>query len=102
MTDEIEALAARIGMYYHDGNVNLCAPLYAFTPTELQEFARRLSAKQGNAVPEGWKLAPVIPTAEMDAAGKQALSDNGVDTVEDCDALICFHAMLAAAPEPPK
>lgn len=36
-----------------------------------------------------------VPTPEMDAAGKKALSDNGVDNVEDSDALLCFHAMIS-------
>ena len=53
-------------------------------------------------VPINWKLVPVVATPEMDAAGKKALSDNGVDSVEDSDALVCFNAMLAAAPAAPK
>lgn len=53
MTDrsELEALAAKVGVFYHDGKASLGAPLYAFTPTELRELARRL---QPARVPEGW------------------------------------------------
>lgn len=39
----VEALAAKVGVYYPDGAVRYGAPLYAFTPDELAEFARRLA-----------------------------------------------------------
>jgi len=39
----VKALAAKCGVYYFNGKVNLGAPLYAFTPTEIIEFARRLA-----------------------------------------------------------
>jgi hypothetical protein len=45
-------------------------------------------------------LVPRVPTPEMDAAGKGALSDNGVEDVDTCDALVCYAAMIAAAPQP--
>lgn len=50
------------------------------------------------AVPDGMVLVPKVPTPEMDAAGRRALSENGVDCVEDSDALVCYAAMLAATP----
>lgn len=43
-------------------------------------------------------LVPVVSSPEQDAAGKKALSDNGVDGVDDLDALLCYFAMLAASP----
>ena len=49
---------------------------------------------------EKFVLVPKVPTPEMDAAGKQALSDNGVDNVDDADALVAYAAMLSAAPAP--
>lgn len=47
-----------------------------------------------------WVTVPRVPTPEMDAAGKQALSDNGIGDLVDSDALVCYAAMLAAAPQP--
>lgn len=47
-----------------------------------------------------WVMTPRVPTPEMDAAGKQALSDNGIGDLDDSDALICYAAMLAARPQP--
>ena len=38
----VKALAAKCGVYYGDGKVNLGALLYAFTPSELIAFARCL------------------------------------------------------------
>jgi len=46
-------------------------------------------------------LVPRVPTPEMDAAGKGALNDNGVGDLDDSDALICYAAMIAAAPDAP-
>jgi len=40
----VKAIAAKCGVYYGDGKVNLGAPLYAFTPSELLAFSRRLQA----------------------------------------------------------
>ena len=54
------------------------------------------------SLPRGWRLVPILATPEMDAAGKKALSDNGVNDVDDTDALVTYHAMLAAAPSPPE
>lgn len=51
------------------------------------------------AAPEGFVLVPVVPTPEMDAHGRHALSKNGVDSVDDSDALVCWSAMLAARPQ---
>lgn len=51
------------------------------------------------AAPEGFVIVPRIPTPQMDAHGRAALSDNGVDSVDDSDALICWAAMLAARPQ---
>jgi hypothetical protein len=43
---DVEALANKIGMCYGDGKVDLGAPIFAFTPKELAEFARRLASAQ--------------------------------------------------------
>ena len=39
----VKATAAKCGVYYGKGKVDLGAPLYAFTPTELIAFARNLT-----------------------------------------------------------
>lgn len=59
-----------------------------------------LAEHDAQHAPRGWRLVPILATPEMDAAGKRALSDNGVDDVDDSDALVTYHAMLAAAPQP--
>ncbi len=50
ITDGVEGLAAKIGVFYRDGKINLGAPLYAFTPAELAEFARRLRPQVDEAM----------------------------------------------------
>lgn len=52
-----------------------------------------------HAAPEGFVLVPMVPTPEMDAHGRHALSKNGVDSVDESDALVCWSAMLASRPQ---
>lgn len=66
----------------------------------ISDSIAALAEHDAQPAPRGWRLVPILATPEMDAAGKRALSDNGVDDVDDSDALVTYHAMLAAAPQP--
>jgi hypothetical protein len=61
------------------------------------------SPAESGAVPDGYKLVPIDPTPEMDAAGTKALCDAGVDEVyvthdgEPGDAVKCYRAMIGAS-----
>lgn len=64
-----------------------------YEPTWKAVEARVTGAQQALSVPDGWKLAPIVSTAEMDNAG-----------ADHCDgywstAQAVWDAMLAAAPE---
>lgn len=59
------------------------------TPDGMYLYARPAPA----AVPDGWKLVPVEPTAKQWAAGVKAM-DSGIDRPT-----LCYQAMLSAAPE---
>ena len=48
------------------------------------------------SVPEGWKVAPDVPTATMCLAGEKALSEHDFLRMDSA-----YCAMLAAAPTPP-
>lgn len=50
-------------------------------------------------LPEGWKLVPVNPTAEMSTAGKRTLK-GAADSFERQQAISVFKSMVAAAPLP--
>jgi hypothetical protein len=62
-------------------------------------FAAPVAAHQA-VVPEGFVLAPVESTVEMDSAGHDALLAAGNNAMQQ-DAEGCYRAMLAAAPVPP-
>lgn len=49
-----------------------------------------------STTPDAWKMVPVEPTAEMLAATTHRVYETG-----DKGALLNWHGMLAAAPEPP-
>lgn len=74
-----------------------CDELRGRLPEEVQALLRDIVAFETKG-----RYLPEIPTPEMDAAGKAALSDNGVDNVDDCDALVCYAAMWNAAPRSPQ
>lgn len=101
---ELEALAAKVGVYYYDGRVSLGAPLYAFTPDELHEFARRL---QPARVQEGMSLL----VDALEGAMIESLHGEGFDLwaknrgkfrnrlPENVGAIVVkMRALLAAAP----
>lgn len=68
--------------------------------SEAKSAIFALAEHDAQPSPRGWRLVPILATPEMDAAGKEALSANGVGDVDDTDALVTYHAMLAAAPQP--
>jgi predicted CoA-binding protein len=45
----------------------------------------------------GYAVVPVEPTEAMVEAGNNALCDNGVDDIQDDDALAAYRAMISAA-----
>jgi hypothetical protein len=47
-------------------------------------------------VPDGYKLVPIEPTPRMGDAGRRILEPSGCE----CDAELCWSAMIAAAPTP--
>jgi hypothetical protein len=69
-----------------------------YVPNSLFERARALLSASKPAVPEGWTLAPVKSTVEMDKAGFCALSGEDARLI---DAERCYNAMLAASPAAP-
>lgn len=60
----------------------------------LGEQAQTPAPQPRAAVPLGWKIVPITPTAEMDEAGY------GVDTGRDGNHLQVWSRMVSAAPEP--
>jgi hypothetical protein len=72
----VEALAAKVGIFYPEGKINLGAPLYAFTAQELTDFARQLRPQvdearvergaRGICIANGWNPdAPVYYSGTM-------------------------------------
>ena len=60
-------------------------------------------AKQEPAVPEGWKLVPMVPTNDMFEAGfAQREKQHAAEQIDDMRESVfnIYHAMLAAAPSP--
>ena len=53
-------------------------------------------------VPEGWKLVPVEPTPEMQAAGGAAIRFNTTEINKLWSSNAAYRAMVASAPQPPK
>lgn len=57
------------------------------------------AAPQLPAVPDGWVMVPITPTAEMRMNGIEAAT-NAMQLIEECPTRHCWRAMIAAAPKP--
>lgn len=78
--------------------------LWAENRYDPQDFARAIEA-EAQRVPDGWKLVPVEPTAEMLHRVDGASIINFEEAAEACalsfeEIQAIYRAMLSAAPEP--
>ncbi len=88
----IEVLTMRNG--YQWSGMPMDAELIDMLEQAIVEFKRTQASPA--SVPEGWKVAPDVPTATMCLAGEKALSEHDFLRMDSA-----YCAMLAAAPTPP-
>ncbi len=74
-------------------------PEWAIDEGQARKIILLYAAPQLPAVPDGWVMVPMTPTAEMRMNGIEAAA-NAMRLIEECPTRHCWRAMIAAAPKP--
>lgn len=87
--------------YYDDDRINeMWCSWNAFRAAMLNHFEQSLAMVNPPAIPAGWKLVPIEPTADMSHAGHDYYQKSKAE-FGDFTPTGMYRAMLAAAPQPP-
>lgn len=95
--ERAHALAEKHGATSYRNRADTSNPAFGFTLGQLEALISEVeqAARRAPVVPQGWKLVPDKPTADMLIALMQWDSETGLTILPQ------YKAMLAAAPQPP-